>query len=188
MLKKWYAKLLVLLAVVCAVAAAHPAAQAEAIPEETAQMQAESDTAVQGAEMVASGTCGDNLTWSLDRAGTLTISGSGAMTDYSINNADSTTAPWRNYASSICSVVFEPGVTSIGGHTFYKFQNLKSIRFPNDYFSRLSTIGEGAFECTGLTGTLSLPYGVTVIKNGAFSECINLTGLSLPSSLTSIGS
>ena len=35
MLKKWYAKLLVLLAVVCAVAAAHPAAQAEAIPEET---------------------------------------------------------------------------------------------------------------------------------------------------------
>lgn len=188
MLKKWYAKLLVLLAVVCAVAAAHPAAQAEAIPEETAQTQAESDTAVQGAEMVASGTCGDNLTWSLDSAGTLTISGSGAMTDYSINNADSTTAPWRNYASSICSVVFEPGVTSIGRHTFYKFQNLKSIRFPNDYFSRLSTIGEGAFECTGLTGTLSLPYGVTVIENGAFSECINLTGLSLPSSLTSIGS
>ena len=37
MLKKWYAKLLVLLAVVCAVAAAHPAAQAEAIPEETEQ-------------------------------------------------------------------------------------------------------------------------------------------------------
>ena len=89
MLKKWYAKLLVLLAVGCAVAAAHPAAQAEAIPEETAQMQAESDTAVQGAEMVASGICGDNLTWSLDSAGTLTISGSGAMTDYSINNADS---------------------------------------------------------------------------------------------------
>ena len=30
----------------------------------------------------ASGTCGDNLTWVLDDAGTLTISGSGEMDDY----------------------------------------------------------------------------------------------------------
>ena len=35
-----------------------------------------------GAEIVASGTCGangDNLTWTLDSAGTLTISGEGRM-------------------------------------------------------------------------------------------------------------
>ena len=30
----------------------------------------------------ASGTCGDNLTWALDNAGTLTISGTGPMADY----------------------------------------------------------------------------------------------------------
>ena len=29
-----------------------------------------------------SGTCGDNLTWTLDDAGTLTISGTGAMANY----------------------------------------------------------------------------------------------------------
>ena len=35
-----------------------------------------------------SGKCGDNLTWSLDEGtGTLTISGSGKMTDYDYNNA-----------------------------------------------------------------------------------------------------
>lgn len=36
------------------------------------------------------GTCGDNLTWTLDDAGTLTISGTGAMTNYS----SSSKAPW----------------------------------------------------------------------------------------------
>ena len=81
MLKKWYAKLLVLLAVVCAVAAAHPAAQAEAIPEETAQEQTEADVTI-----IASGTCGaegngSNLRWELDSNGKLRISGSGAMED-----------------------------------------------------------------------------------------------------------
>ena len=30
-----------------------------------------------------SGTCGDNLTWTLDEEGLLTISGQGDMTDYS---------------------------------------------------------------------------------------------------------
>ncbi len=34
------------------------------------------------AEIIDSGTCGENLTWTLDDAGTLTISGSGAMNNY----------------------------------------------------------------------------------------------------------
>ena len=34
------------------------------------------------ASTVASGTCGDNLTWTLDDEGTLTISGTGRMTNY----------------------------------------------------------------------------------------------------------
>ena len=35
------------------------------------------------AEVVDSGNCGDNLTWTLDREGTLTISGMGEMANYS---------------------------------------------------------------------------------------------------------
>ncbi len=34
----------------------------------------------------ASGTCGENLTWTLDSAGSLTISGAGDMTDYSYDD------------------------------------------------------------------------------------------------------
>ena len=46
------------------------------------------------ADTTASGTCGKNLTWTLDSNGTLTISGTGAMT----NNYTET---WYEYSSSI---------------------------------------------------------------------------------------
>ena len=56
---------------------------------------------------IASGSCGDSLTWKLDSEGTLTISGTGAMTDYA-----SLTVPWSNY--TINKVVIDNGVTTIG--------------------------------------------------------------------------
>ena len=48
---------------------------------------------------VASGTCGaqgDNLTWTLDDSGTLTISGTGDMADYD----EATDVPWYWYGIS----------------------------------------------------------------------------------------
>ena len=52
----------------------------------------------------AGGTCGDDLTWSID-SGTLTISGTGPMTNYSSHNPSGvtigySTAPWSGYAIS----------------------------------------------------------------------------------------
>ena len=41
-------------------------------------------------EGATSGACGDNLTWSLDSDGTLTISGTGNMRDYDYDDP----APW----------------------------------------------------------------------------------------------
>ena len=43
------------------------------------------------------GSCGANLTWSLDDAGVLTISGTGDMYDYSVTSS----APWYSNRSSI---------------------------------------------------------------------------------------
>ena len=51
----------------------------------------------------SSGTCGDDLTWTLDDEGVLTISGTGAMTTYST----SSTAPWYDSRTSVTSVVVE---------------------------------------------------------------------------------
>ena len=73
-----------------------------------------------------SGTCGENLTWELDAAGTLTISGNGAMTDY---KKWEESPFYRN--SNITSIIFENGITSIDSGAFYGCDKLKSVRMPN---------------------------------------------------------
>ena len=62
------------------------------------------------AEIVYSGTYekdGDNLTWTLDDQGLLTISGTGEIRDYFMSGR-----------SDVKEVVIESGVTSIGVHAF----------------------------------------------------------------------
>ena len=79
-------------------------------------------SAVTAAE-VANGECGSNLTWTLDDAGTLTISGEGYMYSYSATSA----APWAEYAQSIKNVVIEDGVLSIGKYAFAGCTALESV-------------------------------------------------------------
>ena len=43
----------------------------------------------------ANGTCGENLTWTLDDNGTLTISGTGEMTDYEAR------PNWKRWSGSL---------------------------------------------------------------------------------------
>ena len=61
----------------------------------------QTDTPASAAETVESGTCGKNLTWTLDDEGTLTISGTGDMDNYYFDEV----APWYTYAGSIEKVV-----------------------------------------------------------------------------------
>ena len=61
---------------------------------------------------------------------------------------------------------------------------LKSFDAP-----KLIEIGNSAFShCSGLTGTLTIPNGVTTIGVSAFQGCYGFTGtLSIPNSVTTIG-
>ena len=59
-----------------------------------------------------SGTCGENLTWSLVD-GVLTISGTGEMESYDLNQ--NVTAPWYEDRDLVTNVIIEEGVASIGG-------------------------------------------------------------------------
>ncbi|WP_289466148.1 hypothetical protein, partial [Klebsiella pneumoniae] len=77
----------------------------ETIPEETIPTRSDTEVTV-----TASGTCGDNLTWELTSDGTLTISGTGEMSNYNSFYA-SMQPPWSNYRSKIINVVVENGVT-----------------------------------------------------------------------------
>ena len=89
-------------------------------------------TKAQAATITQSGTCGANLTWTLDDAGTLTISGTGVMTNYAYSySSASSTHPWKNVTASINNVVIENGVTSIGNYAFYGCTNLTSVTIGN---------------------------------------------------------
>ena len=117
-----------------------------------------------------SGTCGDDLTWTFnDSTGVLTVSGTGAMTDF----ATQSHAPWYSYRSSITSVVINNGVTSVGRYSFSEYSAIKSISLSTS----VTKIGYGAFyNCTGLT-TITIPENVTTIESNAFVGCANVTSL-----------
>lgn len=85
------------------------------------------------AAVTDSGSCGDNLTWSLD-GGTLTISGTGNMEDYSYAFI-SERAPWYSYQNQITTVIINSGVANIGKEAFNYCTSLKSITIPNSVTS-----------------------------------------------------
>ena len=125
-----------------------------------------------------SGSCGENLTWTLTDGGTLTISGSGAMTDYS----DISEVPWYASRASVKFLSIGSGVTSIGKYAFYGCTSLTEVTLPDS----VTVIGNYAFYgCTGLT-SVTIPNSVTSIGNSAFRSCTGLTSVTIPNSVTNI--
>ena len=127
---------------------------------------------------VQTGSCGDNVTYSLDtETGVLTISGTGKMTDYSAEDC-----PFNNRAY-IKSVIIENGVISIGNYAFSYFGSLTNVTIPNS----VTSIGYDAFNyCKSLT-SVTIPDSVTSIGEVAFCNCTSLTSVTIPNSVTSIG-
>lgn len=129
---------------------------------------------------MASGTCGENLTWTLDDEGTLTISGRGAMKNYYLF---SWAASWCFSRELLRKVVIEDGVTTIGNYAFVGCTGLTSVIIPDS----VTRIGFGAFcVCTSLTSVI-IPDSVTTIGDGAFYGCTGLTNVIIPDSVTTIG-
>ena len=115
-----------------------------------------------------SGTCGNNLTWTLD-GGVLTISGTGAMGTYGATPSEH--SPWYEQRGSIQSVVIEGGVTYIGKYAFYNCENLTSVKILNG--DNDQNIGQYVFRnCTKLT-RVDIPASVKSIGAYAFSNASN---------------
>ena len=166
---------------------------------------------------VHTGSCGPNVTYSLNTSTReLTISGTGAMHDYTSENV----APWYNERSYIHEVVIKEGVTTIGSYAFLDCTNLSSITIPNS----VKSIGNFAFEDNSalaavhytsdvagwcgitfdnyrsnplyyahnlyigntLVTELVIPESVTEIKDYVFQGC-SVTQVTIGNSVTSIG-
>ena len=123
---------------------------------------------------------GDNLNWSLNGTGRLTISGSGAMTNF---NYTYSPAPWYEHDYRIYTIVIEEGVTTIGDNSFRGCINLVSVDMPNS----VTAIGDFAFSGCKKLKSVNMSNSVTKIGYSAFSDCTNLESIVISDSVTEIG-
>lgn len=129
---------------------------------------------------IYSGTCGENLTWTLNAGtGLLSIEGTGDMTS----------APWLdNYTNLIKTVKIGEGVTSLwydGNRWIGAFAycgNLTSVELP----SSMTTLGNFSFrQCYNLK-SITIPEGMAILGNYAFMHCTGLQSITLPDTLQQI--
>lgn len=129
-----------------------------------------------------SGTCGKNVSYSISDDGVLTISGTGAMNNFTYKS-DISDCPWHGVRYALKKIVVEDGVTSIGSYAFSFDLSVTDVTLP----SSLKTIGRNAFwGCYGLTSVV-IPEGVTTIGAYAFWRCTSLQTVTVPASTTELG-
>ncbi len=141
------------------------------------------------------GICGTNVGWTLDDSGVLTISGSGAM--YNYTDTSSGYAPWFEIRSAIKSVVIKDGVTSIGNYAFFACK-FSSITIP----SSVRNIGTDAFRYCDTVTAVHIDdvhaWYTTVFSNGygtpfctasarLYLDGSLITDVVIPEGTTSIG-
>lgn len=136
------------------------------------------------AASILKGDCGDNLRWELNRdAGTLTISGTGAMDDFYFS-------PWESYQRQVSSIIIKSGVTTIGENAFSQSgggmgeeKKITVLELPDT----LTSIGSCAFMGSNIT-TVEIPASVTSIGGGAFDACHELKSITVSSRNTKYSS
>ena len=114
----------------------------------------------------------------LSEDGTLTISGSGDMPDYT-----KIRSPWEEYKEKIKAIIINKGITSIGRDAFINCENLTSVAIPQS----VTSIEDGAFLGCIKLASVTIPNNVKSIKSEAFHSCHSLTSITIPNSVTSIG-
>ena len=136
-------------------------------------------------DVIANGSCGDNVTWKLLGDGTMLIIGRGPMWNYdSPDYSSGRHTPWATAGllSDINEVIIRPGISSIGDSAFDSCSNLTSITVPDS----ITSIGNSAFSrCNSLT-SIAIPSSVTFIGDGTFSYCSKLASITIPDNLTAI--
>ena len=130
------------------------------------------------AAIIASGKCGDGISWSLDENGVLWLSGEGKMDDY--ESAD--VSPWAKKRGRIVEVNFENGITTVGGYAFRNCSRLQKVTLP----SSLQSIKQSAFNHCAELASIEIPEGTETIDEFAFASCEALADVTIPESMKTI--
>jgi len=172
--------------------------------------------AAPSSQVCAGGICGSKLSWTLAYDGTLTISGSGEMTNYYVGDDDG--PPWLESDVQVTKIIFDGNITSIGENAFCHTSvreiiipaSVKAIPYTAlDYIETLEKIqvdrGSSVFSSDDsgvlfdkaqtvlikapaqLNGTYTVPTSVTWICDNAFRGCTGLKTINWPSSISTIG-
>jgi len=127
---------------------------------------------------------GENITYTLNDEGTLTISGTGEMYNYKSDGwTDDVDSPFH-CNEEIKSVIIENGVTNIGDSVFHTCKNLESVEIPKS----VTAINYRAFANCGKLNSIMLPDNLTYIGGWAFEKCGGLTDIIIPDSVVTIDS
>ena len=154
----------------------------------------------------------NSLHWRV-AAGTLTITGTGAMPDYDLPNGN--LAPWLNitalglnkysgYTMKLRTVIIGNGVTNVGSYALFCLPDATQVTLPES----VTRIGRyGIAMCSKLTGmsipkavteigdfglagdgltAVTLPDGLQSLGRGAFDTCTSLTNTTLPAAITAV--
>ena len=119
------------------------------------------------AEEIASGVCGENLTWTLDSDGTLTISGTGTMTEYKL--AEGEYPEWYEYRDKIDRIIIN-GAENITDFAFSSFTALTAVHISDS----VKSIGKMAFMGCENISDIIISKNVEKIGSGAFMGCTKL--------------
>lgn len=135
--------------------------------------------AVNAAADTKSGTCGANINWEYNEENfTLTLTGSGAMTNFTPKKQ----APWRTIkvkygsldlpiSTLVENLQIKGKITNIGDYAFYECSNLKKLEV--EYPDLISSIGTQAFQGCSSLNTEQTFLNAT-IGDYAFSGCTAL--------------
>ena len=113
------------------------------------------------------GSCGEHAAWNY-QDGTLTVTGTGAMTDYPDparlkDSADQQRVPWYDCTAEIRSVVIGEGITHVGDYAFTRTAALETVTLPDSLIS----LGNNAFSCSALP-EVTLPAHLETLGNSCF--------------------
>lgn len=123
-----------------------------------------------------SGVGDDNISWTIDSNGKLTLIGTGKMEDHMpagagwgswVNKNIAVPTSWKIDDNDIKSIRVSAGVTDIGNAAFAWCENVKTAEMENG----VCTIGKWAFLENRSLSSVTIPSSVTAIGMMAFYNC-----------------